>query len=105
MPVSLPVVNLATATFECIFGRGCEGICCKNGRPSIDAKEQARIKKVLKLALPLMRPIAQKLVEEKGHMTNRIKYGHPSLRVVIQDPTTDAELYRSTIDIPVRLGV
>ena len=29
----------------------------------------------------------------------------PSLRVVVQDPTTDAELYRSPIDIPVRLGV
>jgi hypothetical protein len=28
-----------------------------------------------------------------------------SLRVVIQDPTTDAELYRSPKDIPVRLGV
>jgi hypothetical protein len=29
----------------------------------------------------------------------------PSLRIVIQDPTTDAELYRSPLDIPVRLGV
>jgi hypothetical protein len=29
----------------------------------------------------------------------------PSLRVVVQDPTTDAELYRSPNDIPVRLGV
>jgi hypothetical protein len=28
-----------------------------------------------------------------------------SLRVVIQDPATDAELYRSPTDIPVRLGV
>lgn len=28
-----------------------------------------------------------------------------SLRVVVQDPTTDAELYRSPVDIPVRLGV
>jgi hypothetical protein len=28
-----------------------------------------------------------------------------SLRVVVQDPTTDAELYRSPGDIPVRLGV
>jgi len=29
----------------------------------------------------------------------------PSLRIVVQDPTTDAELYRSPSDIPVRLGV
>ena len=28
-----------------------------------------------------------------------------SLRVVVQDPSTDAELYRSPTDIPVRLGV
>ena len=28
-----------------------------------------------------------------------------SLRIVVQDPTTDAELYRSPHDIPVRLGV
>jgi hypothetical protein len=28
-----------------------------------------------------------------------------SLRVLVQDPTTDAELYRSPTDIPVRLGV
>jgi hypothetical protein len=28
-----------------------------------------------------------------------------SLRIVVQDPATDAELYRSPIDIPVRLGV
>ncbi|MHB1844892.1 MAG: PglZ domain-containing protein [Deltaproteobacteria bacterium] len=29
----------------------------------------------------------------------------PSLRVVVQDPATDAELYRSPTDIPIRLGV
>ncbi|MDC3956920.1 PglZ domain-containing protein [Polyangium jinanense] len=28
-----------------------------------------------------------------------------SLRVVVQDPTTDADLYRSPADIPVRLGI
>jgi hypothetical protein len=28
-----------------------------------------------------------------------------SLRVVVQDPATDADLYRSPTDIPVRLGV
>jgi hypothetical protein len=28
-----------------------------------------------------------------------------SLRIVIQDPTNDAELYRSPADIPVRLGM
>ena len=28
-----------------------------------------------------------------------------ALRIVVQDPATDAELYRSPADIPVRLGV
>ena len=28
-----------------------------------------------------------------------------SLRVVVQDPSTDTELYRSPVDIPVRLGI
>ncbi len=27
-----------------------------------------------------------------------------SVRVVVQDPATDAELYRSPVDIPIRLG-
>jgi hypothetical protein len=31
--------------------------------------------------------------------------GVPSLRVVVQDPATDAELFRSPADIPVRLGM
>jgi hypothetical protein len=31
--------------------------------------------------------------------------GAESVRVVVQDPATDAELYRSPTDIPVRLGV
>jgi hypothetical protein len=29
----------------------------------------------------------------------------PSLRIVFQDPATDAEVYRSPADIPIRLGV
>jgi hypothetical protein len=28
-----------------------------------------------------------------------------SVRIVIRDPVTDAELYRSPVDIPVQLGV
>ncbi len=31
--------------------------------------------------------------------------GIPAVRLVVQDPATDAELYRSPADIPVRLGV
>ena len=83
MPLALPVVtNLAEARFECTFGRGCEGICCKNGRPSLDKNEQARIKKVMKRVLPLLRPEARKLIEKEGFISKRIKIGLPMLRVV-----------------------
>ncbi len=80
---SLPVVvtNAATATFECTFGRGCEGICCRNGRPSVDAEEQARIARVMPRALPLLRPAARKLVEKEGLLSQRTKLGQPMLRV------------------------
>jgi len=80
---SLPVVveNAETATFDCTFGRGCEGICCKNGRPSVDEAEQAAIRAVLTRALPHLRPLARKLVEAEGFLSNRTKLGNPMLRV------------------------
>jgi Fe-S-cluster containining protein len=82
MPFSLPVVNLAAATFECMFGRGCEGDCCQAGRPSVSPKEDARIKKVLKRSLPLLRPEAKQLIEEEGYLSNRRKLDHRMMRVV-----------------------
>src|SRR5262249_60888154 len=59
MAISLPVVNLAEATFECIYGRGCDGICCRNGRPPVFAEDDKRIRKHLARIRPLMRPEAQ----------------------------------------------
>jgi hypothetical protein len=82
MPLPLPVVNQAAATFECIFGRGCDGICCQNGRPSVGPEEVARIQGQLARALPLMRPEARELVEASGFTSNRKKVGQPMLRVV-----------------------
>lgn len=81
---SLPVVvsNADTATFDCIFGRGCEGICCKNGRPSVSPEERATIERVLPRALPLLRPAARKLVEAGGFLSRRTKLGQPMVRVV-----------------------
>ncbi|HJZ60140.1 MAG TPA: DUF3109 family protein [Gemmataceae bacterium] len=80
---SLPVVvaNANTATFECTFGRGCEGICCRNGRPSVDPDEQARINRVLARALPLLRPEAREVIEADGFVSNRTKLGQPMVRV------------------------
>lgn len=82
--LTLPVVvsNAETATFECTFGRGCEGICCKNGRPSVNADEQARIRGVMDRAMPLLRPVARELVESEGWLSNRTKLGSPMLRVI-----------------------
>ena len=81
--MTLPVVvsNADTATFECTFGRGCEGICCKNGRPSVNADEQARIDGVMERALPLLRPEARVIVERDGYLSKRTKLGAPMVRV------------------------
>jgi Fe-S-cluster containining protein len=81
--IALPVVaNAAEATFECIFGRGCDGICCKNGRPSVDASEQAAIAAVLPRVLEHLRPEARRLIEREGFLSNRTKLKQPMLRVV-----------------------
>jgi hypothetical protein len=79
---SLPVVNLAEAKFECIFGRGCDGICCQNGRPFLYEDEIARLEEHLEKFLPHLRPEARALIEKAGFLSNRHKLGHPMLRVV-----------------------
>lgn len=82
MALSLPVVNLSTATFECIFGRGCDGICCQNGRPSLYQEEVERIGENLHKFLPELRPEARKQIEKEGYLSNRRKLGLPMVRVV-----------------------
>jgi hypothetical protein len=82
MPTSLPVINASEATFDCIFGRGCDGICCQNGRPGVYPDEEARITKHLRKFLPHLRPEARALVEKSGYMSNRRRGGLPMLRVV-----------------------
>src|SRR5947209_7954139 len=80
---SLPVVvaNAETATFDCSFGRGCDGVCCRNGRPSVTPAEQKVIASVLPRALPLMRPEARAAVESEGVVSARTKLGQPMVRV------------------------
>jgi Fe-S-cluster containining protein len=81
--VSLPLLsNAADATFDCIFGRGCDGICCKNGRPSVDRNEQRAIEKVVSRVLPHLRPEARKLIESDGFLSKRTKLGQQMVRVV-----------------------
>jgi hypothetical protein len=79
--LSLPVINGATATFECTFGRGCDGVCCQQGRPPVSAEEKARIDRNLKKFLPHLRPAARDLIEREGYLSRRVKSGKPMLRV------------------------
>jgi hypothetical protein len=81
MPTSLPVINLSEAKFECIFGRGCDGLCCQNGRPPIYPDEEERIAANLERFLPLLRPAARRLIEESGYLSKRRKLGLPMIRV------------------------
>jgi hypothetical protein len=76
------VLNLETARFECTFGRGCDGICCRNGRPPIYPDEQQRIDAALHRILPLVRPAARSLIEREGYLSARRKCGQPQLRVI-----------------------
>lgn len=78
----LPVLNLATAKFECIYGRGCEGICCQNGRPGVHPEESERIDANLDKFLPHLRPEARAVVERDGYLSRRVKQDLPMLRVV-----------------------
>jgi hypothetical protein len=79
---SLPVINLSEARFECIFGRGCDGICCHNGRPGVYPEELEALDENLHKFLPELRPEARRAVEEDGYLSRRRKRGLPMLRVV-----------------------
>jgi hypothetical protein len=78
---ALPVLNL-DVTYECIYGRGCDGICCQNGRPPVSAEEQARIDDNLEKFLPHLSAAARTVIEKDGYVSKRIKAGMPMLRVV-----------------------
>jgi hypothetical protein len=80
--VQLKVLNLEQARFECTFGRGCEGICCRNGRPPVYPEDALRIDDCLPLLLPMLRPEARAVVEEIGYLTQRRKAGQPTARVI-----------------------
>ncbi len=78
----LTVLNAATATFDCSFGRGCEGVCCRNGEPSVTAAEISRIDGVLHRLRPLLRPEAAAALDAGGWLSEGRKVGLPMTRVV-----------------------
>jgi hypothetical protein len=79
---SLPVLNLEGTKYECIYGRGCDGICCQNGRPPVYPEERDRIDAILEDLLPHLRPSARAVLERKGYLSNRQKNGARMMRVV-----------------------
>ena len=78
----LPVLNLHTATYECTYGRGCDGVCCREGRPPMDSEEIARIGENLPKFLPLMRMEAGKVAARRGFLSGRRRLGQEQMRVV-----------------------
>jgi hypothetical protein len=78
----LNVLNLKEARYECTFGRGCDGICCREGRPPVYPDEAERIEANLAKVFPLLRPEAQSVVTQQGFLTRRRKAGTSTLRVV-----------------------
>jgi hypothetical protein len=79
---TLPIVNLAESTYECTFGRGCDGICCRNGRPPVYPDEVERIEDNLEKIKAEMRSEAVAVLERQGFLSQRRKLGLPMLRVV-----------------------
>ncbi|MSR45706.1 MAG: DUF3109 family protein [Planctomycetes bacterium] len=79
-PADLPVVNLATAHFDCVYPT-CGGICCMNGRPAVEPREQALIAEQLPKFVPHLLPAARALVERSGFLSDQEKEGLPTLKV------------------------
>jgi Protein of unknown function (DUF3109) len=81
MEFSLPVINLADAKFECTFGRGCEGFCCRESRPPVEPDEAERIAANLQKFIPLLRPRAREVLRRKGFLSGYKYMGQPTIRV------------------------
>jgi hypothetical protein len=81
MQFKLKVVNLAEARFECTFGRGCDGHCCREGRPPLEPEEITRIEDNLEKFLPLLRPRAKSVIRRKGFVSGFKYMGQPTLRL------------------------
>ena len=81
MQFILPVVNFSEAKFECTFGRGCEGFCCRESRPPLEPAEIERIDANLDKFLPLLRPEARAVVRRQGYLSGYRVMGQPTVRL------------------------
>jgi len=80
MKRSLEIINLPQATYECTYGTGCDGICCKAGRPLVYPDEIERLDANLGRFLPRLRPEAQAAIARHGYVTKRRRLGQRILR-------------------------
>jgi Protein of unknown function (DUF3109) len=82
MRSSLPILNVDEAKFECTFGRGCDGVCCREGRPPVYQEEIENLTTNLHKFLPLMREEARAVVERSGYLVpRRRRVGERVMRV------------------------
>ncbi len=77
---SLQVINLAEARYDCTYGRGCDGLCCREGRPLVYPEEIERTDANLPKFWPLLRPEARKAIEKRGYLTKRRRLGQRVMR-------------------------
>jgi hypothetical protein len=83
MPIDLPILNLDTAKFDCTFGRGCDGVCCREGRPPVYPQEIENIAAHLDKFLPRLTPEARRVVEKHGFLVPQMRrHGERVPRVV-----------------------
>jgi D-alanine-D-alanine ligase len=75
------IVNIAEAKYKCTFGRGCDGICCREGRPLVYPEDAAAITANLEKFLPLLRPKARQTLQQIGYLSGRRRLGQPIMRV------------------------
>jgi hypothetical protein len=80
-PPPVPVVNLSTARFECVYPT-CGGLCCMNGQPAIEEDEEERLRANADKFAERMTPAARAHVARHGFVTRKlIKDGRPTLAV------------------------
>jgi len=78
--MKLRVLNLAEARYECTYGRGCDGVCCREGKPPLYPEEVKTLDVHLRRFIPLMRPEARVRLRRAGYLSRRRRAGLPTLR-------------------------
>jgi hypothetical protein len=77
---SLQIINLDQARYECTYGRGCDGICCRQAHPLVYPEDIERIDANLDKFWPLLRLEARKAIEKRGYLTQRRRLGQRAMR-------------------------